>query len=186
MKVGESQSIKFAGTAVHNGGSCQLSLTPGYKPTASSPFKVILSIEGGCPGLDGQTTTYDYKIPEEIPDGNYTFAWTWYNNIGNREIYMNCARMYLVNNQLYANIEQLCPSLDQAKQTTKLMMPCLTLLFSTWHQSIHVAPRKHSTSSFQLQANISSLDPASSPPIPPTATSLQTAPVRAQAEVQVL
>ena len=94
MKVGDSQTIAFSGTAVHNGGSCQLSLTPGYKPTTSSQFKVILSIEGGCPGLNGQTTTYDYKIPEEVPNGNYTFGWTWYNNIGNREIYMNCARKF--------------------------------------------------------------------------------------------
>jgi hypothetical protein len=92
MKVGDSQTISFAGTAVHSGGSCQLSLTPGFRPTVDSDFKVILSIEGGCPGLNGQTTSYDYKIPEEVPNGNYSFGWTWYNNIGNREIYMNCAR----------------------------------------------------------------------------------------------
>jgi hypothetical protein len=94
MLVGESQTISFAGTAVHNGGSCQLSLTKGYSPTASSDFKVIMSIEGGCPGLNGQTSTFDFKIPEEVPNGNYTFGWTWFNNIGNREIYMNCARKF--------------------------------------------------------------------------------------------
>jgi hypothetical protein len=83
--------LAFAGTAVHNGGSCQLSLTPGYQPDTNSPFKVIYTIEGGCPGTNGQTTTYNFNIPSFIPTGNYSLAWTWYNNIGNREIYMNCA-----------------------------------------------------------------------------------------------
>src|SRR6201992_4232436 len=83
--------LAFTGTAVHNGGSCQLSLTPGYQPTTNSPFKVIYTIEGGCPGTNGQTTTYNFKVPNDVPAGNYSLAWTWYNNIGNREIYMNCA-----------------------------------------------------------------------------------------------
>jgi len=91
MAVGTDQDLTFAGTAVHNGGSCQLSLTKGYAPTADSAFKVIMSIEGGCPGTDGTTKKYTFQIPAAVPDGEYSFAWTWFNNIGNREMYMNCA-----------------------------------------------------------------------------------------------
>jgi hypothetical protein len=75
MQVGQQQSISFSGTAVHNGGSCQLSLTKDMAPTASSQFKVIYSIMGGCPGLDGATTTYQFKVPSEVPNGEYVFSW---------------------------------------------------------------------------------------------------------------
>jgi len=91
LTMGKSQTLAFTGTAVHNGGSCQLSLTPGYTPTTDSAFKVIYSIEGGCPGVNGATNTYQFSVPSDVPNGDYSLAWTWYNNIGNREIYMNCA-----------------------------------------------------------------------------------------------
>jgi hypothetical protein len=91
MAVGESQKMSFSGSAVHGGGSCQISLTPGRTPTDSSQFKVIYSIMGGCPGTDASTVSYDFKIPAEVPAGDYTLAWTWFNRIGNREMYMNCA-----------------------------------------------------------------------------------------------
>ncbi|KAL8931220.1 MAG: hypothetical protein Q9211_007134 [Gyalolechia sp. 1 TL-2023] len=63
---------------------------------------VIHSIEGGCPAkaegnLEGGPTatdaagTFQYKIPEGISPGEYTLAWTWFNRLGNREMYMNCA-----------------------------------------------------------------------------------------------
>lgn len=91
--VGSTIPMSFKGTAVHNGGSCQVSLT---KDTASSlsansQFKVIYSILGGCPGTSGATTTYNVPIPEDVPAGDYVYAWTWFNVIGNREMYMNCA-----------------------------------------------------------------------------------------------
>ena len=34
---------------------------------------------------------YDFTIPKEMPEGEYVFAWTWFNKVGNREMYMNCA-----------------------------------------------------------------------------------------------
>lgn len=62
---------------------------------------VIHSIEGGCPtssagniGEDASAldpTTFAYSIPDGIAPGNYVLAWTWFNKIGNREMYMNCA-----------------------------------------------------------------------------------------------
>jgi len=92
MAVGQQQVIKFKGTAVHGGGSCQLSVTTDTNPTENSVFKVIKSIEGGCPGVDGTTNSYDFTLPESIPNGKATFAWTWFSKMsGAPELYMNCA-----------------------------------------------------------------------------------------------
>ncbi|KAK3196069.1 hypothetical protein K4F52_000937 [Lecanicillium sp. MT-2017a] len=101
---GSTQQLAFLGTAVHGGGSCQVSITTDLKPTKDSVWKVIKSIEGGCPAK-GQTGNmgnnagaevpykYDFDIPKELAAGNYTLAWTWFNKVGNREMYMNCAPM---------------------------------------------------------------------------------------------
>lgn len=88
MKVGESQKISFKGSAVHGGGSCQLSYTQDTTPTKNSVFKVIKSIEGGCPGVDG-VKEFDFTLPDSIPNGKGTFAWTWFSKLsGAPELYM--------------------------------------------------------------------------------------------------
>lgn len=99
MKVGESQTLKLMGSAVHGGGSCQISLTRDMHPSKDSKWMVITSIEGGCPvnavgNLPGSAETVnslDFTIPNGVEPGKYTLAWTWFNRIGNREMYMNCA-----------------------------------------------------------------------------------------------
>ncbi|KAJ5832030.1 CAZyme family AA11 [Penicillium riverlandense] len=101
MPIGESQKLAFIGSATHGGGSCQISLTTDLQPTKTSSWKVIKSFEGGCPAndtgnLSGGATMVDpyhfeFAIPEGIETGKYTLAWTWFNRIGNREMYMNCA-----------------------------------------------------------------------------------------------
>ena len=101
MAVGAPQTLSFTGSAVHGGGSCQLAITKDLKPTKDSKFGVILSIEGGCPsGASGNlgndpsgsgASTFQYTIPAGIAPGDYTLAWTWFNKVGNREMYMNCA-----------------------------------------------------------------------------------------------
>jgi hypothetical protein len=99
---GSTQQLTFKGTAVHGGGSCQVSITTDLQPDANSVWKVIKSIEGGCPaknaagniGDNADTPvpdTYDFTIPKDLPAGEYSLAWTWFNKIGNREMYMNCA-----------------------------------------------------------------------------------------------
>lgn len=90
MAVGAPQTLSFVGSATHGGGSCQLSLTTDKEPTKTSKWAVILSIEGGCPGgaNGGTPATFQYKIPEAVAPGDYTLAWTWFNKIGNREMYM--------------------------------------------------------------------------------------------------
>jgi hypothetical protein len=80
--------ISFKGSAVHGGGSCQFSITYDQAPTANSAFKVIHSIEGGCPmmgiaannGEDAEKPIpdkYSFTIPANLPAGKVTFAWTW-------------------------------------------------------------------------------------------------------------
>lgn len=100
IAVGEEQQVSFSGFAVHGGGSCQLALTEGHAPTKDSAWKVIHSIEGGCPKAnvtgnleEGQDPdTYTFTIPEDFEPGNFTWAWTWVNRIAaSPEFYMNCA-----------------------------------------------------------------------------------------------
>ncbi|KAJ5099695.1 hypothetical protein N7532_006696 [Penicillium argentinense] len=94
---GASQELTFEGSAVHGGGSCQISLTTDRQPTKDSTWKVIKSFEGGCPAnadanLPGNDdAVFHFEMPEDIEAGKYTLAWTWFNRIGNREMYMNCA-----------------------------------------------------------------------------------------------
>ncbi|KAH7304383.1 hypothetical protein B0I35DRAFT_363235 [Stachybotrys elegans] len=104
--LGSVNPLNFIGTAVHGGGSCQVSITYDKEPTENSVWKVITSIEGGCPA-QGQTINmgedasapnpyqYEFSIPSNIPTGKGTIAWTWFNKVGNREMYMNCGPLTL-------------------------------------------------------------------------------------------
>merc|ERR1711975_89447 len=105
-KAGSTQALTFLGGATHGGGSCQVSVTTDLNPTRDSVWKVIKSIEGGCPargevgniGNDANAADpyeYDFTIPEEMPEGEYVLAWTWFNKVGNREMYMNCASVQI-------------------------------------------------------------------------------------------
>ncbi|KAI8937724.1 hypothetical protein NX059_005424 [Plenodomus lindquistii] len=92
MKVGEPQTVIFDGTAVHQGGSCQLSVSLDPEPNENSVFKVIKSIEGGCPGVEAAPNKYEFTLPDSIPNGKATFAWSWFAKMsGVPEMYMNCA-----------------------------------------------------------------------------------------------
>lgn len=101
MPIGVNQTLSFIGSAVHGGGSCQISLTTDKPATKNSKWQVIHSIIGSCPSnqpgnlpddANGHNATqFQYSIPEGIAPGDYVLAWTWFNNVGNREMYMNCA-----------------------------------------------------------------------------------------------
>ncbi|KAI2623254.1 hypothetical protein GGR54DRAFT_44134 [Hypoxylon sp. NC1633] len=105
-QLGSQQTLSFVGQAVHGGGSCQVAITYDESPTKDSVWKVIHSIEGGCPAKDtsgnmGDSAdaddpfTYPYSIPSDIPAGKATIGWTWFNKVGNREMYMNCGALEL-------------------------------------------------------------------------------------------
>ncbi|KAI9374721.1 hypothetical protein BJX61DRAFT_264821 [Aspergillus egyptiacus] len=82
---GSEYDLELQGSATHGGGSCQISLSYDEGET----FKVIHSMLGGCP----LTKSYKFKIPADAPSGEALLAWTWFNKIGNREMYMNCAQV---------------------------------------------------------------------------------------------
>lgn len=51
-------------------------------------FGVIHSVIGGCP----LAFDYTFTVPAGVPAGkNVLLGWTWFNKVGNREMYMNCA-----------------------------------------------------------------------------------------------
>lgn len=83
--AGSEQSFTMSsGTAVHGGGSCQASISEDNGAT----FKVVKSYLGGCPIANA---SFKFNVPKETKTGRVLFAWTWFNNIGQREMYMNCA-----------------------------------------------------------------------------------------------
>ncbi|KAL7950574.1 hypothetical protein V8C42DRAFT_340196 [Trichoderma barbatum] len=82
---GGSYSFTITGSANHGGGSCQASLSYDKGQT----WKVIHSYIGGCPPQSD--SNWDFTVPSDAPSGEAIFAWTWFNQIGNREMYMNCA-----------------------------------------------------------------------------------------------
>ncbi|KAJ5682081.1 Extracellular protein [Penicillium maclennaniae] len=80
---GQQYEMELEGSATHGGGSCQISLTYDRGKT----FKVIESMLGNCP-IDKK---YNFTVPSDAPSGEALLAWTWFNKVGNREMYMNCA-----------------------------------------------------------------------------------------------
>lgn len=124
LTAGTTQTVKFWISAVHGGGSCQFSVTYDYPPPADpAKWKTLYSIIGDCPakaaanldtiekdkdgrengpqcGNDSGTECvrqFDVPIPSGIRNSeNATFAFTWFNKIGNREMYMNCAPVSIV------------------------------------------------------------------------------------------
>ncbi|PTB64405.1 lytic polysaccharide monooxygenase [Trichoderma citrinoviride] len=82
---GGSYGFTITGSANHGGGSCQASLSYDQGKT----WKVIHSYIGGCPPQ--QDSNWNFTVPTDAPAGEAMFAWTWFNQIGNREMYMNCA-----------------------------------------------------------------------------------------------
>ncbi|ROT43372.1 hypothetical protein SODALDRAFT_319847 [Sodiomyces alkalinus F11] len=85
-QAGQTYNLTINGGANHNGGSCQASLSF----DGGNTFTVIHSYIGGCPPAG--VSAYDFTIPDDAPSAdNAIFAWTWFNQIGNREMYMNCA-----------------------------------------------------------------------------------------------
>ncbi|OCF32734.1 hypothetical protein I316_05655 [Kwoniella heveanensis BCC8398] len=90
FSAGSPMNFTIAGTATHGGGSCQISMSYDLGAT----WNVIWTQMGGCL-VDGMTNTID--IPSEAPSGEALFAWGWFNRLGNREMYHNCAVVTITN-----------------------------------------------------------------------------------------
>jgi len=93
--AGKPATFRTEGVAAaHNGGSCQVSLSFDKGKT----WKVIKSFIGNCVRSAGgnvfdKNQTYSFTIPAEAKAGDAIWAWTWFNQTGNREMYMNCAHI---------------------------------------------------------------------------------------------
>ena len=83
---GMGSNIQLLGTAVHSGGSCQISITYDSPPNKDSNWRVIKSFEGGCPvkhtgNLDESLGVYnklpplEYTVPQGLHSGAATIAW---------------------------------------------------------------------------------------------------------------
>ncbi|KPM37512.1 hypothetical protein AK830_g9038 [Neonectria ditissima] len=84
-QAGQQYNVSIAGGADHGGGSCQASLSFDKSKT----WTVIKSYIGNCP--IAPSSSFKFTLPVDTPAGVALFAWTWFNKIGNREMYMNCA-----------------------------------------------------------------------------------------------
>jgi hypothetical protein len=98
--AGGTGKLVTQGSAVHGGGSGQMVITYDFPPTANSVWRVMQSWEGDHPiKADGNLPAdptllhdpIDFAIPAGLPSGTAVVAWTWFNRIGNREMYMKCA-----------------------------------------------------------------------------------------------
>jgi len=107
---GQKAEIRLSGTAVHGGGSCQISITYDQPPTKNSVWKVMKSFQGGCPvdapgnlpekpdPTKSPLPPLKYTVPNGLPAGKATIAWTWFNKLGNREMYMRCHKVTIGGN----------------------------------------------------------------------------------------
>jgi hypothetical protein len=79
ITAGSTYSIELAGSATHEGGSCQF----GLSYDGGKTILVLHSAIGGCP----LTSKYSFPIPAEVPSADKAlFVWTWQNKVGNREM----------------------------------------------------------------------------------------------------
>ncbi|KAL6807910.1 hypothetical protein GGI42DRAFT_319250 [Trichoderma sp. SZMC 28013] len=84
-QAGGTYNLTLSGSATHEGGSCQVSLSYDQGKT----WKAFHSWIGQCP----LKPTWSFTLPNDTPAGDAIFSWTWFNKIGNREMYMNCAHV---------------------------------------------------------------------------------------------
>ncbi|KAI2926197.1 CAZyme family AA11 [Aspergillus niger] len=96
---GGTYELDLQGSATHDGGSCQISLS--YDTGKS--FQVIHSMLGGCP----LTESYKFTIPSDAPTGDALLTWTWFNKVGNREMYMNCAQVTIGDGSKKRDLEEM-------------------------------------------------------------------------------
>jgi hypothetical protein len=123
MVAGETFPLQLelaggANWATHGGGSCQLAILSDTANAADpASWNVIYSIEGGCPSNskgnlntdeNGKPSTakactssdegecvhsWDVPMPKGVKSGNAILSWTWFNTVGNREMYQNCVNV---------------------------------------------------------------------------------------------
>ncbi|KAK1516396.1 hypothetical protein CABS01_06363 [Colletotrichum abscissum] len=103
------ENAKISGHAVHAGGLCQTSLSL----DGGNSFKVLRSIIGGCPR--GDATQLGFRLPDDTLSSDHAvLGWTWFNKLGNREMYMNYDIISIVGGggHDHANVGNGCRTVD--------------------------------------------------------------------------
>ncbi|KAG9257488.1 uncharacterized protein F5Z01DRAFT_392097 [Emericellopsis atlantica] len=101
---GQTYTFTITGGTPHNGGSCQASLSYDSGKT----WTVIHSYIGNCP-ISAGDTNYDFTVPNDTPAGEALFGWSWFNQVGNREMYMNCAVVTIGGGKKRADVDARAP-----------------------------------------------------------------------------
>ena len=89
-------SVTLEGSAIHGGGHCQFGIS-----FDNVNFLVLKTVIYSCL-LDSKS--YSFKLPDNTPSGNLIVFWSWINKIGNREYYMECADVNVVNSNTNRNV----------------------------------------------------------------------------------
>ncbi|KAF8243561.1 hypothetical protein K440DRAFT_589428 [Wilcoxina mikolae CBS 423.85] len=108
---GSQALLQIQGTAVHGGGSAQMLITYDFPPTANSVWRVMQSFEGDhpikskgnmqdqdpriAPSASYMLPPITWNVPSGLPAGRAVVAWSWFNRMGNREMYMKCATVQI-------------------------------------------------------------------------------------------
>lgn len=110
--AGQSITAVLSGSVFHSGGHCQFSIS--YD---DNTFVVLRTDIHDC--FVGTGLRFAMTIPSATPAcDRCTFAWTWVNAVGNREFYMNCADIRIVNDATPASDQVL-----SGKKLTVANMP---------------------------------------------------------------
>ncbi|KAF2422881.1 hypothetical protein EJ08DRAFT_672711 [Tothia fuscella] len=114
-------------------GGCPSTVTVGLGNldtiSESSPIGRTATYPNGkqCASPDSDETdcvkSYNIAIPKDIASGKYFFSWSWFNKIGNREMYQNCAPIEVTNGASNDDYYNNLPSIFLANVDSK---PCTT------------------------------------------------------------
>ncbi|KAH0606411.1 uncharacterized protein H6S33_004072 [Morchella sextelata] len=129
---GQKATLQVVGSATHGGGSGQMSITYDPKPNASSKFGVMTSWEGnhpvsaagnGTPDPTAKLPPLTFTVPKGLPAGPAVVAWTWFNKVGNREMYMRCASVMIGGSEKSTAAFDALPTILRANSGNGCLVP---------------------------------------------------------------
>ncbi|KAI8872310.1 hypothetical protein GQ42DRAFT_119576, partial [Ramicandelaber brevisporus] len=86
VQAGQAIPVQIEGSATHQGGHCQFSISYDGGRT----FVVLQTVMSEC--LRGSGNSFMVTIPATAPPAeSAVFSWSWINRLGAREYYQNCA-----------------------------------------------------------------------------------------------
>ncbi|KAF9899244.1 hypothetical protein EC991_009227 [Linnemannia zychae] len=93
-KAGETIQTAYSIGSWHGGGHCQWALSyDGEKTWVVIKTEIRTCLQVTLETKDSYRVPV--KLPADAPSGNVTFMWLWINAIGQRELYSNCADIWI-------------------------------------------------------------------------------------------